>query len=201
VLPAPRLAGIVVALAAVVLISLPSRAPGDVDAQRRLRIDLAELPLVVVSGLGFAGFFIFIGQASAAGPVWWPLAIVRVVGLIAVLAALIVLVARGARALRGAGGTVGTRTRDVLGLRRLAESGMRPAAVAAIVGVAAMGDLGGNAFFVLATQAGDFAVAVILSSLYPVVTTLLAALFLHERLRPIQILGVVLATLSIVLLR
>ena len=43
--------------------------------------------------------------------------------------------------------------------------------------------------------------AVILSSLYPVVTTILAAALLHERLRPLQVAGVALATISVVLLR
>jgi drug/metabolite transporter (DMT)-like permease len=64
-----------------------------------------------------------------------------------------------------------------------------------------LGDLGGNGFFVLATRADALSVAVVLSSLYPVVTALLAALFLHERLRPLQIVGVVLASLSVPLLR
>jgi drug/metabolite transporter (DMT)-like permease len=67
--------------------------------------------------------------------------------------------------------------------------------------LAGLGDLGGNVFFVLATQVGELAVAVILSSLYPVVTTILAAALLHERLRRIQVAGVALATISVVLLR
>ena len=67
--------------------------------------------------------------------------------------------------------------------------------------VTGLGDLGGNAFFVLAARADALSVAVVLSSLYPVVTTLLAALFLRERLRPLQIVGVVLASLSVPLLR
>ena len=66
--------------------------------------------------------------------------------------------------------------------------------------VTGAGDLGGNAFFVLAARADALSVAVVLSSLYPVVTTMLAALFLRERLRPLQIVGVVLASLSVPLL-
>ncbi len=53
----------------------------------------------------------------------------------------------------------------------------------------------------LARHADAFSVAVVLSSLYPVVTTVLATLVLHERLRLMQLAGVVLATLSVPLLR
>lgn len=189
-----RLVGIAMALGAVVLISLPGGAH-TADERRRLRLDLAEVPLVVVSGLGFAGFFIFIDQASAGGAVWWPLAAVRVVGLLLVATALAVLVARNAR--RG----LRQRAWHVLGLDRLAHRTDRALPFATMLVVAGVGDLGGNLFFVLASQADAFAVAVILSSLYPVVTTLLAAAFLHERLRVLQLLGVALATLSVVLLR
>jgi drug/metabolite transporter (DMT)-like permease len=64
-----------------------------------------------------------------------------------------------------------------------------------------LGDIGGNAFFVLAKQVDAFSVAVVLSSLYPVGTTVLAAVLLRERLSPVQIGGVVLATVSVPLLR
>jgi len=64
-----------------------------------------------------------------------------------------------------------------------------------------LADLGGNAFFLLAKETDALSVAVVLSSLYPVVTTILAAIFLHERLRPTQIAGVALATVSVPLMR
>ena len=67
--------------------------------------------------------------------------------------------------------------------------------------VAGAGDMGGNFFFVLANNSDALSVAVVLSSLYPIVTTILAAVVLRERLRPVQIAGVVLATLSVPLLR
>jgi drug/metabolite transporter (DMT)-like permease len=93
-----------------------------------------------------------------------------------------------------------TRAADLLGVARLrAWPGGRPALVATFA-VAGLGDLGGNLFFVFAQQADLFSVAVVLASLYPVITTILAALLLHERLRGLQLVGVALATLSVVLL-
>ena len=191
--PPARLAGIGMALIAVVLISLPGgEKPGD--ERRRLQLDLAELPLVILSGLGFAGFFIFIDRASTNGATWWPLVVVRAVGLLLALGALILLAARASGGWR-------RRFGHVLGFDRLRRRAPSAATMGAILVVAGLGDLGGNAFFVLARAGGEFAVAVVLSSLYPVVTTILAALFLRERLRGVQVAGVVLASLSVPLLR
>jgi drug/metabolite transporter (DMT)-like permease len=52
-------------------------------------------------------------------------------------------------------------------------------------------------FFLLASHSDALSVAVVLASLYPVVTTLLAAVFLRERLSRLQLLGVALATLAV----
>ncbi len=78
---------------------------------------------------------------------------------------------------------------------------MGVAPLAVLLLATGLGDLGGNTFFVLASQADAFAIAVVLSSLYPVVTIILAVVVLHERLRPHQIVGVALATIGVVLLR
>lgn len=189
-----RLLGIALALTAVVLISLPSRTANS--AERRVRReDLTELPIVILAGLGFAGFFIGVDRATTAGALWWPLTIVRVLGLTLVVLAIIVAIWR-----RNDGNLRG-RAASVLGLDRLRDSGRTFASALPLLVVSGMGDLGGNVFFVFARGADSLSVAVVLSSLYPVVTTLLAALLLRERLRPVQILGVVLATLSVPLLR
>ena len=90
----------------------------------------------------------------------------------------------------------------MLGLDGLAERWSANAwALTAVFVMAGAGDLGGNVFFVLASGTDALSVAVVLASLYPIVTTILAALFLHERLGRLQILGVGLATLSVPLLR
>lgn len=53
--------------------------------------------------------------------------------------------------------------------------------------------------YTLAASAGLLSVVAVLASLYPVVTALLAAIVLHERLRPIQYLGVAFACVGIAL--
>jgi drug/metabolite transporter (DMT)-like permease len=58
----------------------------------------------------------------------------------------------------------------------------------AAVGV---GDVGANACFAVASRSGLLSVVAVLASLYPVVTVLLARQLHAERLRPIQVAGVV----------
>ncbi len=175
-------AGMLLALGAVALISIPDRGPGhlhpggpNLPAYHGSR--LREFGLIVVAGLGFAGFFLGIAQAhDAGGEVWWPLLCVRVTGLSLVLLAL------------GAALVVG-RLRDVR-LRR---------ATLMVSAVAGAGDLGGNLFYLLASASGALSVAVVLSSLYPVQTALLARIFVHERLSRVRMLGVGMAVAGIAL--
>jgi uncharacterized membrane protein len=61
-------------------------------------------------------------------------------------------------------------------------------------------DMSGNAFFILARQAGQLATAAALSSLYPVTTVILAAAFLRERITIVHALGIATATVAILLI-
>lgn len=61
-------------------------------------------------------------------------------------------------------------------------------------------DLVGNAAFITASRTGDLAIAAVLSSLYPVVTVLLAAVLLRERITASHAAGVALALVAIALI-
>ncbi|HSH22315.1 MAG TPA: EamA family transporter, partial [Candidatus Caenarcaniphilales bacterium] len=153
------------------------------------------LPLVIVAGLGFAGFFLFLDAAGAAGAgIWWSLVVVRLVGVALVLSVLWWAIAR----LQGR--SLSWRTGIVLGVPRLRSLSISLLPVLLLFGLTGAGDLGGNAFFVLANQHDSLPVAVVLSSLYPVVTTILAAFVLRERLRPLQLAGIALTVVGVALI-
>jgi drug/metabolite transporter (DMT)-like permease len=71
--------------------------------------------------------------------------------------------------------------------------------VPAVIGVAAL-DTAGNVFYILATQTGRLDIAATTSSLYPVVTLVLAVALLGERVSRPHAFGVVTAVVSIVLI-
>ena len=58
-------------------------------------------------------------------------------------------------------------------------------------------DMAGNAAFILATQAGALAIAAMLSSLYPVVTVLLAIPLLREHVTRSHVAGIALTAVAI----
>jgi drug/metabolite transporter (DMT)-like permease len=189
-----RVLGFLTALLAVVLISL-SGGERTTDDKRRMRIDLRQLPYAIVSGIGFGLFFVALNQSTAAGGAWWATVLVRAAGLILVALAIVFAISRSRER------TLRRRTDVVLGLPNLRARSVPALQLGGLFLMTGLGDLGGNIFFILASQADALSVAVVLASLYPVVTTVLAAIFLHERLRRVQILGVVLASLSVPLLR
>ena len=124
------------------------------------------------SGVSFGLFFLLIRNAGQSGAVW-PVAAGRIGELAAVLAAAAVL---RPGLLRGVGGGV-------------------PLAAVAAGAI----DVVANICYVAATRTGAFGLAVVLASLYPGVTVLLARVVLGERLRWVQHLGLALAALGILL--
>jgi uncharacterized membrane protein len=127
----------------------------------------------VASGLAFGLFFLFLRYAGAAG-VLWPAAVSRLSGMIIMIGA--ALWVGAPPAWRGTS---------------------RPVLVAAIA--SGLLDAGANAFYILATRAGMLGMAVVLTSLYPGVTVLLARVLLGERMRAVQRAGLCLAAIGVVL--
>ena len=159
--PGPtRLAGMIVALVAVVLVS---QAGGG--GSRR------DIGLGLLAGSGIAVFNVALSRFSA-GQVFAPLTIVRAAeGLMFIL-----VVSIGRRPWR------------------------LPRSVLPLVVLVGTLDMGGNALYILATQAGRLDVATILSSLYPVTTVVLAAILLRERIAGSHLVGVLLAIVAIILI-
>jgi drug/metabolite transporter (DMT)-like permease len=169
--------GLLLALAAVALVAMPdrTRAPDVViESQGRSR----EWALIAVAGLGFAGFFLGVDQAHSDGAgTWWTLAAARSASLAALTLVAVALLGLG-------------RAPSTKGIR----------AVLPLVAASAVGDTGGNLFFLLSRSETTLAVSVVLSSLYPVTTAILAWIVLHERLSRLALVGVALAVAGVMLI-
>jgi len=125
----------------------------------------------LLAGLAIGSFNVCVGQFSGAGA-FGPLVMIRAVQF-AVLAILIVAWRQP------------WRLDPVLAPRLV------------VVGLL---DMTGNAAFILAAQAGQLAIAAVLSSLYPVVTVLLAIAVLRERLTRRHVVGIALTGIAIALI-
>ncbi len=127
----------------------------------------------VAAGATFGLFFIFLRNAGRSGALW-PVVASRLTGFaIVVIAAAI------------------WRVRPVIvaGGARL---------LMAVFGSGIL-DASANVSYVIATRLGLFGLAVVLTSLYPGVTVVLARFVLGERLRVVQLAGLLLAALGIIL--
>ncbi len=125
----------------------------------------------VVSGILFGLFFVFMRYGGESGA-FWPATVARMGELIVALAAIAVVRPGG----RGAG--------------------RAPGLTAVAAGTI---DAAATLCYVAATRAGLFGLAVVLASLYPGVTVLLARIVLGEKLRWAQRAGLVLAAFGILL--
>jgi drug/metabolite transporter (DMT)-like permease len=72
-----------------------------------------------------------------------------------------------------------------------------PAPVLGIAVIAGIFDITGSAFFIRAGQIGRLDSAVVISSLYPAVTVVLARIFLHEHFSRSRTLGMVAALAAV----
>jgi drug/metabolite transporter (DMT)-like permease len=134
----------------------------------------------VGAGLGFAGIFVFLdGAPSDSGLA--TLIVMRIVGVLLMLAGLAYAFLR-------------YRPKQFL------ETEIFGRSLIWLVLLAGSGDVLGNVFFLVATRAGELAIAAVLTSLYPVGTILLARIVLKERIAKSQSLGIVLAIGACVLI-
>jgi drug/metabolite transporter (DMT)-like permease len=170
--PGPRVAiGALTCVAAIVLVSSGGETGerAPVPGRRTLR----GVGFGIVSGVAFGAFFLFIRNGGESGALW-PVATARLAGTLIFLAA--------ATSLR----TGPVRWRH----------DHRLFAAALWAGVL---DASANVCYVLATRAGLFGLAVVLTSLYPGVTVLLARFVLGERMSPARWAGLALAAGGIAL--
>ncbi len=126
------------------------------------------LGLAVLAGCGFAGFYLCIHQAGNGSALW--IAVCSRCASLVVTVAIVVF-----------GGLVRGMPRGVAG-------------TAMIAGIL---DITGSAVFVRASQIGRLDSAVVLSSLYPAVTVILARIFLHEHFSRTRTLGMLAALVAV----
>jgi drug/metabolite transporter (DMT)-like permease len=124
--------------------------------------------LAMLAGIGFAGFYLCVRQAGDA-PALWVASFTRIGGLLAT------------------GAIVLAQCR----LREITPAGVRWAVVTGCV------DSLGTVLFVRASQSGRLDEAVVLSSLYPAITVLLARLFLKEHFTRWKFVGLLAALASV----
>jgi uncharacterized membrane protein len=170
-------AGALLCLAAIVLASSGGGGDPARDPRAAQRPGLTGAGRAVgygiASGTSFGLFFLLIRNAGQSGELW-PVAAGRIGELAVVL--IVAAVLRRSLVPRGAGFIL----------------------LLAVAGAGAI-DVVANICYVAATRTGMFGLAVVLASLYPGVTVLLARAVLGERLRWVQRAGLGLAALGIIL--
>jgi drug/metabolite transporter (DMT)-like permease len=160
--PTIVLAGIVLALVAVVLVT---RAPGAQAGHP------SGVQWALAAGVAIGGFNLCIAGLSGVAA-WGPLVILRLTQV--VLWPIVIVLWR--------------------------QPWRLPTGVFKWLIVIGLLDMGGNGFFILATQTGMLAIAAVLSSLYPVTTVVLAIAVLRERLSRSHVVGIVLTAVSIAMI-
>ena len=133
--------------------------------------DLRLIGRAILAGAAFGVFFIALAQTSEASGLW-PLV--------------------------GARGTTIPIAFAIVGLRRVAaRPRSRDLGMLAVLGNL---DMAANVAIALALQRGPLGISTVISSLYPAFTAITAIIVLHERPRPGQTVGIVLAMAAIVAL-
>ena len=168
--PSPsRLLGVGCALVAIALVSLAPHPAG-----RRQVVSRRLVAAALGAGTSFALFFILLavaGKAAGSSVGLWPIAGSQLSSV--VILALLLMMTRPGPWPRQA--TLGWTI------------------------VAGPCDMTANVLYLLATRGGDLSIVAPIAALYPVTTVILALIIEHERLRGIQVAGLVLALAALVL--
>lgn len=170
---APRrwsILGFVLAVMAIWLITRPERAGGLEQVAEERGGHPAGVAMAALAGVGFAGFYLCIHQASGS-PVWVA-AISRIGSFTSTMIAVFWM--RAPLSLRPSGITLGA--------------------------VAGSFDIIASALFIFASQHGRLDEAVVITSLYPAVTVLLARVFLKEHFSRWRFIGLLAALASVPLI-
>ena len=137
-----------------------------------------EVMSAALAAIGFAGYFLCIKQAGEGSSVFWIAGLSRFASF--VLTLIIVLAKRGRPA---SNDSVRIEHRNI-----------------AFGILAGFMDISGSALFIRASQTGRMDVAVVLSSLYPAVTVVMAGIFLHERFSRWKLAGLLAALAAVPLI-
>ena len=171
--PVLAVAGLPVALVAVVLLAAPPTAGGG-----RLAIPAGNLLASLGAGLGFGVFYVALDATSHDAGLW-PVVMSQGAGI------LLLTTFKLFGQARRRGRSVATRTGVDPQWTAIAATGLFSAV--------------GHVSFLLATRRGLLTLVAVIASLYPASTLLLARLFLGERIAGLQRLGAVLAGVAVVL--
>jgi drug/metabolite transporter (DMT)-like permease len=167
------LGGLLLALAAIVLVSTaPEPGPRPEAGSTMIeRMMWAGLPEGLAAGTCFAGFFLLLDRVPDDAGVW-PIVAARVAGLV-VMGGVVLAIKIPVRPAKGT--------------------------AVAVIGAGLLSNVS-DYLFVIGTRLGLLSVVVVLTSLYPVTTVVLARTVLKERIGRIQLVGLVLAAIGVVLI-
>lgn len=124
--------------------------------------------MAILAGIGFAGYFLCVRQAGN-GSVFWIAAISRATSFV-------------------------TTATMVVAMRQYRPMDLEGVVWGLVTGLL---DISGSAFFIRASQAGRLDTAVVISSLYPAITVLLARIFLREHFSHWKLAGMLAALIAV----
>jgi drug/metabolite transporter (DMT)-like permease len=150
------------------LLPVPTQPGDQIDDEEKTGAVPKGVAVAALAGVGFAAFYLCIRQAGAGSPLW----IAAVSRLASFIVTAVAVIATGAP-IR-------------LDLAR-----------AAMAAVAGSFDITGSALFIFASQHGRLDEAVVISSLYPAVTVILARLVLKEHFSRWRFIGLLAALAAV----